>query len=166
MSKNIVTQSRKRRHVIFGEVIKVNGRTVGQVYNGEYVKDICNRHMLTNPPAIANDIQALHDAERAGAEYCVFTNTDTGIVYRVSIAKIYDMGRQVNYGWGEQIMLTLQNWTQARDPNFNDMVTPEYSDPTGTHDGEVKPLHYESHAPKGITFTKGEPKQLSFFGGR
>jgi hypothetical protein len=168
MSKNIVShKSKKRKHEILGTVIKVKGRTVGQVISDEYVKDITDRHMLTNPPAIANDIQALHDAERAGALWCVFTNIDKGIIYRASIAKIHDMGKHVNYGWGDQIMLTLQNWTQTRDPEFashTDTVTPEYSDPTDTHDEtEVLPLNIKSHAPVGVKFTKA-PKQLSMWG--
>lgn len=168
MDKNIVTQNTKRRHVILGTVIKVKGRTVGQVYNGEFVKDITNRHMLTTPPAIANDIQALHDAERAGAEYCVFTNTDSGIVYRAAIAKIYDMGKRVNYGWGEQVALLLPNWTQTRDPQATSQTSaPVYEDPNATSDEDVKPLNIKSRAAVGVTFTKGSqtPKQLRMFGG-
>ena len=64
---NIAWQGKKRKHEILGVVIRVNGRTVGQVIGDDYVKDITNRHMLATPPAIASDIQALHDAERAGA---------------------------------------------------------------------------------------------------
>ena len=146
--------------------MKVNGRTVGQVIGLDYVKDMTNRHMLANPPAIANDIQVLHDAERAGAEYCTFTNTDTGIIYRASIAKIWDMGKRFNMGWGDQIMLTLQNWTQERDPNYTNTVTPEYSDPTAADD-EVKPLNIRSKATVGIRYKPGKqtPKQLALFGG-
>lgn len=160
--QNNTTKSRKasskRRHKIIGTVIKVNGRTVGQVIGADYVKDFTNRHMLTTPPAIASDIQALHDAQRAGAVYCVFTNTDTGIIYRAPIAKIWDMGKEFNFGWGDQIMLTLSNWQQTRNPEYTDPTdthTPEYTEPSGTH--EVKPLHYVSHAP-GI-------KQMSLWGG-
>ena len=87
---NIARQGKKRKHEILGIVIKVNGRTVGQVIDEEYVKDITDNHILKYPPAIANDIQALHDAERAGAEYCDFTNTDTGIT--VPCAHLENMG--------------------------------------------------------------------------
>lgn len=165
MSKNIVShKTGKRKHKILGTVIKVGRRTVGQVIGVDYVKDITNRHMLTTPPAIANDIQALHDAERAGAVYCVFTNTDTGIIYRAPIAKIWDMGKRFNFGWGEQIMLTLQNWTQTRDPEYLDPThtdTPAYTEPSGTHD--VKPLKYKSRATVGVVWNG--VKQLSLFGG-
>ncbi len=143
---NIAWQGKKRKHEILGVVIRVNGRTVGQVIGDDYVKDITNRHMLATPPAIASDIQALHDAERAGALYCVFMNTDTGIIYRAAISKIWDMGTRFNRGWGEQIYLTLNHWTQTRDPNITITTTtaPEYSDPTATNDDDVKPLNIKS----------------------
>lgn len=157
MTKQNIT----RKHKIVGTVIKVNGRTVGQVIGADYVKDIKNKHMLTNPEAIANDIQALHDAEYAGALYCVFTNTDTGIIYRAAIAKIWDMGKQINLGWGLQQMLTVQNWNQTRDPNFGTEAE-EFTDPIFPPD--IKPLRYKSNAPTGITFNG--VKQLDLFGGR
>lgn len=168
MTKNIVShKSKKRKHEIVGTVIKVGKRTVGQVIGLEYVKDITNRHMLTTPPAIANDIQALHDAERAGAEYCVFTNTDTGIIYKAPISKIWDMGKPFNWGWGDQVMLTLQNWTQTRDPQLiaDQMDAPEYSDPTDTHAEDIQTLHIKSKATVGIRYKPGKqtPKQLALF---
>lgn len=166
----------KRKHKIIGTVIKVNGRAVGQVINGEYVKDITNRHMLTTPPAIANDLQALHDAERAGAWCCVFTNTDTGIIYRAAIAKIWDAGWLMNLGYGNQQALTLSYWLQSVDPEFTihtdtdaqEYATSDTHEPPAysmTFDGaDVKPLHYKSNALVGVKFTKGV-KQLSLFGG-
>lgn len=163
-SKSVARQSKKRKHVILGTVIKVKGRTVGQVIGMDYVKDIRNGHMLTTPPAIASDIQALHDAERAGAEYCVFTNTDTGIIYRVTIAKIWHMGKRFNFGWGDQIYLTLQNWQQTRDPEYKEPTStdaPEYTEPSGT--GEVMPLEYKSHATVGVKYEPGI-KQMGLWG--
>ena len=167
MDKNIVA----RKHKILGTVIKVKGRIVGQVIGTDYVKDIKNSHMLTYPPSIANDIQALHDAERAGAVYCVFTNTETGIVYRASIAKIWDAGRHVNFGYGDQQALTLSYWTQPRNPEYiaSTSTALEYSDANGTHiedESEIKPLNIKSRARTGTHYTKGKqtPKQLRMFG--
>ncbi len=162
------TKSNHRKHIILGTVIKVGKRTVGQVIGNGYVKDIETGHLLQFPPAIANDIQALHDAERAGAEYCVFTNTDTGIIYRAAISKIWDLGQQFNRGWGDQIYLTLNHWTQSRDPQFMTSHTeaPEYGDPT-TSDDDVKPMQIESRAAVGVKFKatgKKTPKQLHLFG--
>jgi hypothetical protein len=162
--RSVARQSKKRKHKIIGTVIKVKGRTVGQVIADTFVKDITNRHMLTTPPAIANDIQALHDAERAGAVYCEFTNTDTGIVYRAAISKIWDIGKEFDMGWGRQIMLTLSNWTQTRSAEYKDPTNtdaPAYSEPSDT--GEIMPLKYVSHAPVGVKYERGG--QMSLFGG-
>lgn len=161
-NQSVQQKTKKRKHKIIGTVIKVGGRTVGQVIGDTFVKDITNRHMLTTPPAIANDLQALHDAERAGALYCAFTNTDNGIVYRVAISKIWDMGKQINFGYGLQIMLTLSNWTQTRDPEFITSQTDaqEYTEPSGAND--VMPLYYKSNAPTGVTVNG--IKQLGLFG--
>jgi hypothetical protein len=172
MQTNNNTKNNKRKHVIVGTVIKVGKRTVGQVIGNEYVKDIETGHLLQFPPAIASDIQALHDAERAGAEYCVFTCTDTGIIYRAAISKIWDLGKRFNRGWGEQIYCMLNHWTQTRDPNITTTTTtaPDYADPTTADDEAVKPLNIKSRAlrPSEIKFKKGKKtlKQLSMFGGR
>ncbi len=154
-----------RKHKIVGQVIKVNGRTVGQVIGNEFVKDFPNANMLKNPEAIANNISALHDAESAGAEYCKFTNTDTGIIYRASIAKIFSMGKPFNWGYGDQIMLTVQNWNQSVDPEYSDPTNTDAQAYTEPDTFDVKPLKYKSHAPTGVKFTPGV-KQLDFFGGR
>ena len=164
MTSTIITR-KTRKHKIVGTVIKVNGRTVGQVIDGVFVKDVSSsKHFLHTPEAIAYTIDTLHAAQRAGAEYCEVLDTDTGIKYRASIAKIWDMGKPFNYGWGAQIYLTLSNWLQTLDPEYinTDTQAQEYTEPTDT--GEAKPLHYKSNSPKGVTFTKGV-KQLDLFGG-
>lgn len=155
-----------RKHKIVGTVIKVNGRTVGQVIDGVFVKDVSShKHFLHKPEAIAYTIDTLHAAQRAGAEYCDVLDTDTGIHYRASIAKIWDMGKPFNYGWGDQIYLTLQNWTQSRDPEITSQTVLEYSDANSTHDeDDIKPLNIKRHAPKGTKFTKGKPRQINMFG--
>jgi len=136
---------------------------IGDVIGNEWRKDIVTSHMLTTPPAIANDVQALHDAIRAGAEYFVATNTQTGIIYRASVSKFLDKGFPVNRGHGNQIALVLSDFLQSRDPAFILAETPatEATAPTATD--EVKELRYTSHAPTGSTFTKGV-KQLDLFG--
>ena len=162
-TKQIITR-KARKHKIVGTVIKVNGRTVGQVIDGVFVKDVSSsKHFLHTPEAIAYTIDSLHAAQRAGAEYCEVLDTDTGIKYRASIAKIFDMGKKFNYGWGDQIYLTLSNWLQTLDPEYisTDTDPQAYSEADGTH--EVKPLNYKSNAPKGVTFTKGI-KQLNLWG--
>ena len=153
-----------RKHKIVGTVIKVNRRTVGQVIDGVFVKDVSSsKHFLHTPEAIAYTIDTLHAAQRAGAEFCQVLDTDTGIIFKASIAKIWGMGKKFNYGWGDQIYLTVQNWNQTIDP--------AYSEPTGTdaqaytepETFDVKPLKYKSNSPTGVTFTPGV-KQLDLWG--
>lgn len=121
--------------------IRANGRVVGAVVGNEFKKTIHTNWILRTPPALASDVQALHDAERLGAVYCVFTNADTGVIYRASIAKIFDMGFPVNRGFGEQIALPLMLWVQEHDPKYKPPTrtdAPTYSEAT-----ETKPHDYQ-----------------------
>lgn len=154
---NITPKTNKQSSV---KIIRANGRVVGKVVGNEFLKNIKTDWILRKPPAIASDLQALHDAERAGAEYCRFTCTDTGIIYRAPIAKIWDVGFLLNRGYGEQIALTLSSWTQTRDGTTH-TAKPEYSEPSSTDDGAVKPLVYQSHATVGIV---KNGVQMSLFG--
>ncbi len=135
------------------------GKHIGNVIGNEWRKDLLNRWMLTTPPAIANDVQALRNAVRAGAEYVVATNKDNGIIYRVSIAKIFDKGFDVNRGFGLQRGLALSEWMQTRDPNLTRTEPPAFAEPTATD--EIKPILYKSNAPTGVTFNG--VKQMSLF---
>lgn len=161
-NESLQQNGKTRKRKMSGTIIKAGGRIIGKVIEGEFRKTIRSNWILRTPPAIANDIQSLHDAERAGAVYCVFTNSDTGITYRASISKIWDRGFPVNRGFGEQIALSLPLWLQERDPNHSPTQTdaPEYSEASTTG---VKPLHYESKATVGVVFNG--VRQLSLFEG-
>lgn len=161
-NKSLHQDGKPRKRKINAAIIKAGGRIIGKVIEGEFRKTIRSNWILRTPPAIANDIQSLHDAERAGAVNCVFTNTDTGIIYRAPIAKIWDMGFPVNRGYGEQIALSLPLWMQERDSNHPPTQTDalEYSE---ADTSEVKPLKYESKAAVGVVFNG--VRQLSLFEG-
>ncbi|RJP51871.1 MAG: hypothetical protein C4586_03715 [Anaerolineaceae bacterium] len=157
MYKNYTPKHKKITNGI--PMYSCQGKHIGDVIGNEWRKDIRNSHMLTTPPAIANDVQALHDAIRAGAEYFVATNKDSGIIYKASIAKFFDKGVPMNRGYGNQIYLCLADFLQSRDPNF---IPPSDPEPPALDVHNVKPLIYKSHAPTGITFNG--VKQLSLFG--
>lgn len=166
-NKSIHPKSYKRNHEL-GILIKVGKQTIGQVYNGVLEKDISSKkHFLHYPEeAIAFTITALHAAQAAGAVYVEVLDTDTGTRYKTTLSKYFDLGEKFNYGWGEQIKLTLPNFTQTRgdnDPNSAQTQTPppDYSDPSGT--GDIMPLYYKSNAPTGVTVNG--VKQLGLFGG-
>lgn len=161
-NESLQQNGKTRKRKMSGTIIKAGGRIIGKVIEGEFRKTIRSNWILRTPPAIANDIQSLHDAERAGAVCCVFTDKDTGITYRASISKIWDMGFPVNRGYGEQIALSLPLWMQERGANHSPTHTdaPEYSE---ADTSDVKPLHYESKATVGVVLNG--VKQLSLFEG-
>jgi len=164
MTKNIVSQkSKKSKHEIKGTPVHTSrGKVIGQVIGDTFVKDMTNRHILDKFNAIASDICTLHEAEAAGAVSVAFTNTDTGVIYCAPIAKFWDCGFYIDFGFGKQQALNLSHFEHKRDPNQSpttDTDAPIYSEAT-----EIKPLVYQSHAVTGSQFTKGKPRQISMFG--
>jgi hypothetical protein len=154
MTKNIVSQKRnKRKHEILGEVIKVNGRTIGQVIGDTGYKDVSRKkHFLHYPEeAIAFTIAALHAMQAAGAVYVDILDTDNGIRYKTTIQKYFEYGEKINLGWGEQIKLTLPNFTQTRDPEFIESQTDSLAYSVASETNDVMPLYYKSNAPTGVT---------------
>lgn len=177
MDKNILSQSKKRKHEILGTVIRANGRIVGQVIDGVFVKDVSSsKHFLRTPEAIAYSLDTLHAAEAAGAVWLDVLDTDTGTHYRASLAMMWDKGRNFDYGFGSQRYLCLSFWALARDPQStadfpqatSQTDAPVYEDPTATDDEDVKPLNIKSRAARGVKYTKGTKtlKQMQLFGGR
>lgn len=160
MYKNYTPKHKKQTNGI--PMYSCQGKHIGDVIGNEWRKNIRNDGMLNVPPAIANDVQALHHAIRAGAEFVVITNTQTGIIYRASIAKIFDKGWEFNRGYGLQRGLMLSAWLQTRDPNFI-QAKQSCGQPETPASDEVKELKYTSRAATGIKFTKGV-KQLNLFG--
>lgn len=140
-----------------GIAIYSGTRRIGEVIGNEFHKTIKPNGFLTNPPAIANDIQSLHDAERAGAVYCVFKHAVTGVIYRASIAEIWDGGFKLDRGWGAQIGYPLNRWLQSRDADFLGAIKQKIN-----RDANSKPLLYKSHAIVGVKRTEGKQtaKQL------
>jgi len=169
MYKNIVNQTgKKRKHVVVGTPIHSSkGKVIGQVIGDTYQKDIVTGWILSRPfPSIASDICSLHEAERAGAVYAEFTDTLTGIVYRASLVKFWDLGKFINFGYGDQQTLGLEHYEHRRDPNFTShMDAPEYADPTSTDDAEIKTLNIKSRATVGMRYKPGKqtPRQLALF---
>ena len=137
------------------------GQRAGFVIGNEWRKSIVTAWMLTTPPALAVDVKTLRDAIKAGAEWLVIHNTDSGIIYRASIEKFLAKGWEFNRNFGLQRGMTLNQWLQERDPNdTHHTEPPAYTEPTATD--EVKPLKYKSRAAVGVVWN-GE-KQLSLFG--
>ena len=163
MTRNIVRQkSKKRKHKIIGTPVHTSrGKVIGQVIGDVFVKDMTTAHILDKFNAIASDISTLHEAEHAGALYVEFTNTDDGVIFRASIAKFWDCGKFINFGYGDQQMLGLVHFEHKRDPNHESQSdAPAYTEASTT---DVKPLHYKSRATVGVVWNG--VKQLSLFKG-
>ncbi len=103
---NNITNSREGKQPIF-----CGARVVGYVQGGTFCKTIHKQHFLRTPPAIANDISVLDDAERAGATIVRITDLDTRTVYTASIQQIQALGVRFNRGFGNQIYLPLSFWS-------------------------------------------------------
>lgn len=161
------SKTQKRKHAIVGTPIHSSkGKVIGQVIGNVYVKDMTNAHILDKLASIASDIYSLHEAERAGAEYVEWTNTESGVIYRSSIAKFWSLGKPFNFGFGDQQMLGLAHFEHIRASGETSTHTDAqtYGDSDGTHD-EPKPLVYKSRATIGAVYGIGA-RQLSLFGGR
>ena len=89
----------------------VNGKVVGKVVNGIFVKVIKTNGMLQKPPAIALAVSSLDDMERAEADIIRITNQDTGLIYSVTLAHFrrhcFDLKRG---GYEAQKALPLEYW--------------------------------------------------------
>lgn len=109
--------------------IRANSKIIGYVEHETFYKNlIASKHFLRVPRAIAFDVASLNDAERAGARFVQITDTESGRVFRQSIATIRAKGFRVARGFGEQIALALDDFTRDDEPlvtqlNFLERVT-------------------------------------------
>jgi hypothetical protein len=72
-----------------------------------------SRHFLRRPAAITNDLEALAEAERLGADRVRIVDSETGTEYTAIIAVIRDYGFIVDRGYGQQIALLLSYWVKT-----------------------------------------------------
>jgi hypothetical protein len=93
--------------------IRVPGKgVVGVVRGNLFIKKVhAHIHFLEIPPAIANDISVLRDAEKAGATICLIIDLDTKKKYYASFKQIWKIGFEFNRGHGDQIGLPMKYWS-------------------------------------------------------
>lgn len=99
-----------------GTPIFVGTRVVGSVIGDTFVKRIKDAHFLQRPRALASDIDALEQAERAGAQFFEAHHVESGIVYRAPIARFFERGFRVSRGFGEQLALLLSDFDTEAEP--------------------------------------------------
>lgn len=101
---------------LYGNPITVQGRVSGfyMAERHEYYRRVDgSRHFLRKPPAITNDLAALAEAERLGADRVRIVDSETGAEYACIIAVIRDYGFTVNRGHGQQVALLLGYWIKT-----------------------------------------------------
>ena len=97
--------------------IFIEEKIVGEVRGNVFVKTvIASIHFLRKPPSIGFDTDSLKQAEKAGARYVSVIDTESGKVYRAPISTIWAHGFPLNRGYGDQIALRLEFWSQGAEP--------------------------------------------------
>ena len=94
--------------------IYVGSKVIGCVQGDTFYKSISKSHYLRCPPAIAYDVDALDQAEQAGAVKVQVSDRDDGTVYKSTIHHIRENGKPFNRGYGDQIYLILNGWITSR----------------------------------------------------
>lgn len=92
----------------------VGRRVVGEVVDGVFVKYVvASKHFLRTPPAISFDVTTLIQAQLLGAESIRVIDTESGIEYSATIAKVLERGIRIDRGFGLQAALMLEEWDKA-----------------------------------------------------
>lgn len=106
--------------------IYVAGRTAGYVYGDAFRKTVRgSKHMLRTPRAWASDIAALAAAAAAGATHIEIEDSESGALYRASIAEMLEHGFTFDRGFGQQIALPLDKWSRPDKGTQMDLFTME-----------------------------------------
>lgn len=99
-----------------GYPITIRGRISGffMERTKEYYRKVQgSKHFLRKPPAITNDLEALAEAERLGADRVRIVDSESGIEYLCAILVIRDYGFPIDRGYGKQIGLTFAYWVKV-----------------------------------------------------
>jgi hypothetical protein len=116
-NQRAVNPARPTSHTqLYGNPVTVQGRVSGfyMERTHEYYRKVeGSRHFLRKPAAITNDVAALAEAERLGADRVRIVDSETGIEYTCAIAVIRDYGFSVDRGYGQQIALSFAYWIKT-----------------------------------------------------
>jgi hypothetical protein len=89
---------------------------IGEVRGDTYFKKIHDKHFLDKPRGIASDVDALRQAQNAGAIYFVAYHVESKREYRAPIARFFSRGIRVNRGYGEQLALVIADFNKNDEP--------------------------------------------------
>jgi hypothetical protein len=89
-------------------------KVIGRVKGDTFLKSIKgSKHMLRKPPAIAISIDALDQAQAAGAVRVKVTDQESGTTYTATIEHLREDGFEFDRGYGPQIGLVLDGWSRT-----------------------------------------------------
>jgi hypothetical protein len=123
----------RSRIELHGHPLRIGGKVSGfyMERTHEYYRRVDgSRHFLRKPPAITNDLAALAEAERLGADRVRIIDSETGIEYLCAIAVIREHGFPISRGWGDQVALPFGYWIQcAPDGTITQPTLPKQAQP-------------------------------------
>lgn len=95
------------------------GKRVGVVVNNVFMKTVSgSKHFLVAPPSIANSIEVLQSAAKAGASTAQVFDKETGMTYTASFKSIWQKGFVIERGFGKQIALTMEFWNVIKPDDY------------------------------------------------
>jgi hypothetical protein len=106
---------------------RADGRKIGTVRGDTFFKKIHDAHFLTTPRGIASDVDALRQAERAGAKLFCAHHVEANRDYIAPIARFFSRGIKVNRGYSPQLALILADFN--RDDDAPTPTAPKPSQP-------------------------------------
>ena len=92
-------------------IYRADGQAIGRVEGGTFYKSARSTiHQLRQPRAWAADLDALDQAQAAGATRVEILDRDTGRTFSADQADFYRRGVRVDRGHGPQLALPLIYW--------------------------------------------------------
>ena len=136
-----------------GVSIRVGKYVVGCVRGDTFYKTVSgSKHFKRIPAGISNDVSVIDDALNAGASWVEVTDRETGRTYRASIELINEKGIRFNEGFGNQINLLFQYWTESIDINSKAVKRGEVKRKQGNGKRVRNPRSLTSESPRQLLF--------------
>lgn len=110
-----INHSRKRAECQGTPIYRADGRIIGVVRGDTFFKQIHDGHFLEKPRGIASDVDALRQAQNAGAKFFCAHHVEGEREYRAPIARFWARGIRVNRGFGEQVALVIADFNKDDD---------------------------------------------------
>ena len=97
------------------EIVKSSdGKIIGSIEDGVFIKRVKQSHMLQSPPAWAIDCKAFWDHIRFQTEKIQVEETESGTIYEIS-TKVFDSRKvYMDRHFGAQYFVPLKYWHQIR----------------------------------------------------